>query len=224
MEESNLNKQFDSLYEDLISEFDSNGIELDVTARKLAPEFVDAHISELPPKVAELYRFLNGIKVVWEKDELSSGKIWIWNVEALFSSNDIRPVDEELGFVIHNDRHYVTKNKIGGFFRILDYYDPVRNVGFFSDPKMSFKLFLRKGVEFWDLKLDFEGYLRMAFAARFFFDWPSLLVEREYKGEIRISGEFSETWREFHENMPNLFPGFSTNDFFALYDSLKLNH
>lgn len=224
MEESSLNKQFDSLYENLLSEFDSLGIVPDVTSKKLAPEFVDAHITELPAKLAEFYRFLNGIKVEWEKDELISGKIWIWNVDALFNLKDIRPVDEEQGFVIHDDDQYVSRNNISGCFRIIDYYDPVRYVGFFSDPKMSFKLFLRIGVEFWDLKLDFEGYLRMAFAARFFFDWPSLLVEREYKGEIRISGNFSETWREFHENMPNVFPGFSTNDFFALYDSLKLNH
>jgi hypothetical protein len=221
MDDPNIIRLFDSLYEKLVSEFNSNGIKFDTTGETLAPEFVDAHLSELPLSMSEFYRFLNGFRVVWKKDEFCSGEIWIWNVEALFGPEDILPVDEELGFVVYNDDHFVSKNKISGCFRILDYYDPVKHVGFFSDPKMSFKLFFRNGIEFWDLKLDFEGYLRMAFAARFFDNWPSILAEREYRGEILISGKYSETWKEFHEHMPIVFPGFSCDEFFALYDSLK---
>jgi hypothetical protein len=222
MQKADIKVLFYSLYYKMVDTFNENDIEWDVIYENLDRDFVIDKQNELLPDLSNFYVELNGFEITWNKQGFWHGRVRICGVRSLFDEDTVIPVDDYRGFVINNDYSFADRNNIEGFFRIIDRYDEVLQVGFFSDPKLEFKLFFRQGIYYWDLKLTFMSYLRMGFATNFFYDWPSVIVAREY--QRTDSSEFNESWQEFHEYMPQMFPDFRIDDFFALYDSLKLRN
>jgi hypothetical protein len=224
MNPENYDKLVKSLYTTLANQLFNEGFEIDVTREIIDTSFLQEHMDKLPIGLAECYHFLNGMHLEWRKTGDFMGRLRLLKIEYLFDDDTVVPVDNHNAFVLHDDYSFFEANKISGCFRIVDMYDDRRQMGFFSDQKLNFRLYLRDGIYFWDLKLDFKGYIEMGFKAKFLFDWPTVLIRYENLKLNKNTGDFEETWNELHEYLPNLFNDFSTKEFFSLYESLKLDN
>ncbi|MEM9339969.1 MAG: hypothetical protein AAGA66_14625, partial [Bacteroidota bacterium] len=71
--------------------------------------------------------------------------------------------------------------------------------------------------ETYDLDIDFEGYMQMAYEAKIFQYWPKVLLDIQAEDE-------SEETKVFKENMPRIFDGFDWNQFVKKYESLRLSN
>lgn len=218
------NEEFINWYSEahlnLIDALDQLNIEYDVLSEDDNPGFVDQHSEFIPLDLARFYKqLLNGYHIKWAFDKESEmvGSIFIWPVEELFNVKNLVQLDGEETKVNVNSNTRLKLN-LNGVFRKVDYFVDEEQVGFFSDPSMKFRFYyMDSDQEFWDLKLDFKGYFELACAARAFNYWQQAILFREFKKSYMQSGSDN-----FIESMPELFPDFKINEFFALYDSLKL--
>ncbi len=212
--------KFKSSHSNLMDALDDAGIESELLSKKIDTHFVEQHYSEIEADLLQFYAFFsNGYHCYWKYDHDAdhNGSLNIWPIEELFNEKNLVQLDGEETRV-NVDANTKHKLNLKGVFRKVDYFVDEEHVGFFSDPSMKFHFYyMDSDQEFWDLKLDFKGYFELACAARCYTYWHQAILFREFKKSYMQSGSDN-----FIESMPQIFPDFKIDDFFSLYDSLKL--
>ena len=167
---------------------------------------------KLDNNLISLYKELsNGLKIEWIADDENNirGRMELVKLEHVITDQKgiiYFPGDEGLD--------------------ICNYY-PVDNItveancGFYMDPETQevFKemYYHYNGTEeISGLDLDFKGYIEMAFEAKVYFYWPTVILD------IQCGSECHET-KEFKKEMPKLFPDFTWDAFVQKYESLRLS-
>ncbi len=188
--------------------------------------FFDQYKERLLPSLQGFYSLTNGYSDYWEgkipkrkKGEkiIERGIIDIVPLEDMFEEYNVVQLEETYNYYIEGEEGFL---KTGQFIPIDNLGDIC--VGVFSkenhDNMMYFYDF---GIGFYPLKVNFEGYLELAFDARGYMMWPYVLVYLEYgKDDPAKFGE--SRYEDFSEGMPLLFPSFKMDEFIALYESLKI--
>lgn len=213
-------QKFEQCHEKLIGEFETRDFKFDFFCEPNNNLFVEEHSDLIPQSLCAFYlNILNGYKFTWIFDEEANqiGSIDIWPVENLFNEKNLIKVEGE-EVMVNMQAGRVEKMNLTGVFRIVDYFAAEAQVGYFTDSSLNFSMFfVDSDHEFWALHLDFFGYFQLACEARGFEYWQRAILFHDFNNSYHEDGHDN-----FIESMPEIFPDFKIEAFFALYNSLKL--
>lgn len=187
--------------------------------------FFDQYKERLLPSLQGFYSLTNGYSDYWEgkiptrkKGEkvTERGMIDIVPLEDMFAGHNLVQLEADNNYYIEGEDGF---SKTGQFIPIDNIEDICAGV-FSKENNDEMMYFHDFGVGFYPLKVNFESYLELAFAARGYIMWQYVLVYLEYGKHD--SAKFGEgRFEEFSEDMPLLFPDFKLDEFIELYESLK---
>jgi hypothetical protein len=188
--------------------------------------FFNNYKDKLPPSLIGFYAITNGYSWQWEakiptrtsnEKNTEQGIINVLDLEDLFDEDILVTLSESRKYYIEGEEGF---SKTGNFLPV-DYIEDVCAGVFSKENDDDIIYFYDFGIGFYPLKINFEGYLELAFMARGYMMWPYVLVYLEYgKNDPAKFGE--SRYEDFSEDMPLLFPDFKMEEFIALYESLKI--
>ncbi|HRB71208.1 MAG TPA: hypothetical protein PK776_05105 [Flavobacterium sp.] len=172
------------------------------------------------------YGITNGYSYYW-KGEIPTrtegqktgerGIINILPLDELFQKHSVIELEEGRGYYIKGEDSFL---KTGQFIPVDTVEDICAGV-FSKENEDEIVYFHDFGIGFYPLKVNFEGYVTLAFAARGYMMWHYVIVYLEYgKNDSALYGK--SRYDAFVEDMPLLFPDFKMEEFIALYESLKI--
>lgn len=172
------------------------------------------------------YSFTNGYSYNWEgniptrnegQKTSERGIINIVPLDELFERPNIVELEKGYNYYIEGEDSF---SKTGQFIPV-DYIEDVCAGVFSKENEDEIVYFHDFGIGFYPLKVNFEGYVELVFAARGYMMWQYVIVYLEYgKYDGAMLGK--SRYDDFVEDMPLLFPDFKMDEFIKLYESLKI--
>lgn len=172
------------------------------------------------------FSFTNGYSYNWEgiiptrtegQKTSERGIISIVPLDELFEKPNVVELEEGYNYYIQGEDSFC---KTGQFIPV-DYVEDICAGVFSKENEDEMVYFHDFGIGFYPLKVNFEGYVELAFAARGYLMWQYVIVYLEYgKYDGAMLGK--SRYDDFAENMPLLFPDFKMEEFIKLYESLKI--
>ncbi|WP_426473910.1 hypothetical protein [Chryseobacterium balustinum] len=157
-------------------------------------EFFNKYKNSLLSTMQGFYGFTNGYSYNWEGN-IPTGNNYYIKGEDSFS-------------------------KMGQFIPV-DYVEDICAGVFSKENEDEMVYFHDFEIGFYPLKVNFEGYVELVFAARGYLMWQYVLIYLEY-GKYDGARLGKSRYDDFVENMPLLFPDFKMEEFIKLYESLKI--
>lgn len=189
-------------------------------------DFFNEYKDYLLNKMHEFYSFTNGYSYEWESNipaniegqKISEhGIINIVPLDELFEKPNVVELEEGYNYYIKGEDSF---SKTGQFIPV-DYIEDICAGVFSKENEDEMVYFHDFGIGFYPLKINFKGYVELAFAARGYLMWQYVLVYLEYgKYDGAMLGK--SIYDDFAENMPIIFPDFDMEEFIKLYESLKI--
>lgn len=188
-------------------------------------EFFNKYKSSLLVTMQGFYSFTNGYSYNWEGNTPTSegqktskhGIINIVPLDELFEKPNVVELEENYNYYIQGEDFF---SKVGQFIPV-DYIEDICAGVFSKENEDEMVYFHDFGIGFYPLKVNFEGYIELVFAARGYMMWQYVLVYLEYgKHDGAMLGK--SRYDDFAENMPLIFPDFKMEEFLKLYESLKI--
>lgn len=188
-------------------------------------EFFNKYKSSLLITMEGFYGFTNGYSYNWEGNILTNegqrinerGIINIVPLDELFEKSNVIELEEGYNYYIQGEDSFL---KTGQFIPV-DYIEDICAGVFSRENEDEMVYFYDFGIGFYPLKVNFEGYVKLVFAARGYMMWQYVIVYLEYgKYDGAMLGK--SRYDDFEENMPLLFPDFKMEEFIKLYESLKI--
>lgn len=177
--------------------------------RQPPPPATDLHNS-WPAAIQQFYKEMNGAAIQWRHASFAEpyicGKINLQTAAAVSAAGkgliwfDHTPADSSL-------RKY----------KPIDFFADEAVVGFIDDNSSAGEmyLYLFEAAPI-PLNVDFEGYIKLMVKARGYFYWQQVLVAIQ-------QGKENQESTDFKTYMPQIFPGFSYDEFITLYRSVSIN-
>ena len=188
--------------------------------------FFDKYKDLLFATMQGFYSITNGYSYYWEgkiptrtegQKTSERGIINILPLDELFQKNSVIELEEGRGYYIQGENSF---SKTGQFI-LVDYVEDICAGVFSKENDDEMVYFHDFGIGFYPLKVNFEGYVELAFAARGYMMWQYVIVYLEYgKEDSALYGK--SRYDDFVEDMPLLFPDFKMDEFIKLYESLKI--
>ncbi|REC54337.1 hypothetical protein DRF62_10065 [Chryseobacterium piscium] len=189
-------------------------------------DFFDKYKYELPSSLFIFYKLTNGFSDYWEatistrtegQKTSERGIINILPLDELFQKHSVIELEAARGYYIKGEDSF---SKTGQFIPV-DYVEDICAGVFSKENEDEIVYFHDFGIGFYPLKVNFEGYVELAFAARGYLMWQYVIVYLEYgKDDSAMYGK--SRYDDFIEDMPLLFPDFKIDEFIKLYESLKI--
>jgi hypothetical protein len=189
-------------------------------------DFFNKYKNSLLSTMQGFYSFTNGYSYKWEgiiptrtegQKTSEQGIINIVALDELFEKHNIVELEKDYSYYIKGENFF---SKTGQFIPV-DYIGDICTGVFSKENEDEMVYFHDFGVGFYPLKVNFEGYLELAFAARGYMMWQYVIVYLEYgKNDYAMYGK--SRYDDFVEDMPLLFPDFKLEEFINLYESLKI--
>ncbi|MCY1662520.1 MULTISPECIES: hypothetical protein [Chryseobacterium] len=189
-------------------------------------EFFNRYKNSLLSTMEGFYSITNGYSYEWESNiptniegqKISEhGIINIIPLDELFEKPNVVELEEGYNYYIKGEDSF---SKTGQFIPV-DYIEDICAGVFSKENEDEMVYFHDFGIGFYPLKINFKGYVELAFAARGYLMWQYVLVYLEYgKYDGAMLGK--SRYDDFAENMPIIFPDFDMEEFIKLYESLKI--
>ena len=168
--------------------------------------------ASLPSAILDCYEKANGFRLHWHATERENISGFIHFLKMQHVIQDWKKV----GLFNEED---VLENDLIEYYKPFDQISETFSCGILITPDfVSESIYCHNAPdpETYDLDIDFEGYLEMAFEAKVFQYWPKTLLD------IKDEGESPETVA-FKREMPRIFAGFNWNAYVKRYQELRLS-
>jgi len=162
-----------------------------------------------------------GIKEYYEKRSDGFELAW-WSNKEKGIGGKIKLAQTKYLFAEDNGIYGAGDAEEPKYFHPLDYPSPETYVGFVIKPGIIYKSLYYMSVSNYELNnldLDYDGYTQMAVEARVFNYWQLVLLH--YMDTNSIG---SVEMENFKAEMPEIFPGWTWENFIARFERLRLSN